>query len=621
MALALLCLAGTAGAATRPCSDLPSFDCTRITVPLDRTGTVAGHVSLRYATQRGVRLKKHVLLAFTGGPGSASVPFASSYVAGFGSILRTHSLVIPDVRGTGGSHPLYCPELQAIRGLDDVFPEDVAGCARRLGAARDSYATIDTADDLEALRRHLGVPKLALYGVSYGTWVAQQYARRYPTHVERLVLDSVVPPDRDPWGTASVRALPRVLHGLCARGACRGITTDPMADLTAIVRRIQSSGPGRGLVRTPRGVHQRLSLSQSDLLTILVSSDLNTPMQARIPAALAAGRQGDYAPLLRLERDASGPVSPLRQFSVGLFLTTSCLDTPLPYAYSDPFDVRAAKARAALAALPESAVAPFDRQTLDFASVPQICLHWPDGTFRAESAAPLPDVPTLILSGDADLRTPREGALALAREVPHPQVVTLAGSGHDVFDSDTTGCVARAVRRLFAGRAVGDPCRGKSVEPPLAPVPPRSLAAVRAVPGLPGARGRVLRAAVEAIADSQQTSDESYYAGFSGGGGGGLRSGHFESFSLGAATGLQLHHVAFVPGVAVTGTIGAAGSQLAGRLRVAAPRGLSGRLAFHGSRVSGTLGGRRVRTTLRVLERRPAARAAALRRARPLAGP
>lgn len=590
-------------------------------MPLDRTGTVPGHISLRYATQRGVRLKKHVLLAFTGGPGSASVAFAPSYVTGFGSILRTHSLVIPDVRGTGGSHALYCPELQAIRGLDDVFPEDVAGCARRLGPARDSYATIDTADDLEALRRHLGVPKLALYGVSYGTWVAQQYARRYPTHVERLILDSVVPPSRDPWGTASVRALPRVLHGLCARGACRGISTDPMADLTAIVRRIQAGGPRRGLVRTARGVHQRLALSQSDLLTILVSSDLNTPMQSRIPAALAAGRHGDYVPLLRLERDAGGPVSPLSQFSVGLFLTTSCLDTPLPYAYSDPFDVRAAKARAALAALPESAVAPFDRRTLDFASVPQICLHWPDGAFRAESTAPLPDVPTLILSGDADLRTPREGALALAAQVPHPQLVTLAGSGHDVFDSDTTGCVGRAVRRLFANRPVGHPCRGRSVEPPLAPVPPRSLGAVRAVPGLPGSRGRVVRAAVEAIIDSQQSSDESFYAGFSGGTGGGLRSGHFAAFSLAGATGLQLHHVAFVPGVAVTGTIGADGAQLAGRLRVAAPGGLSGRLAFHGSRISGTLGGHRIRTSLRVLERRPAAHAAAARRVAPLAGP
>ena len=60
----------------------------------------------------------------------------------------------------------------------------------------------------------------------------------------------------------------------------------------------------------------------------------------------------------------------------------------------------------------------------------------------------MPDVPTLILSGLADLRTPLEGARELAAEVPHPQVVTLRGSGHDVFDSDLTGCVDTAVDRL-----------------------------------------------------------------------------------------------------------------------------------------------------------------------------
>ena len=33
-----------------------------------------------------------------------------------------------------------------------------------------------------------------LVGVSYGTKVALDYAAKYPTHVESMILDSMVPP-------------------------------------------------------------------------------------------------------------------------------------------------------------------------------------------------------------------------------------------------------------------------------------------------------------------------------------------------------------------------------------------------------------------------------------------
>ena len=41
----------------------------------------------------------------------------------------------------------------------------------------------------------MGYEKLVLYGTSYGTKVALEYAERYPENVEALVLDSVVLPE------------------------------------------------------------------------------------------------------------------------------------------------------------------------------------------------------------------------------------------------------------------------------------------------------------------------------------------------------------------------------------------------------------------------------------------
>ena len=55
---------------------------------------------------------------------------------------------------------------------------------------------------MEAIRAELGVEKLTLFGISYGTELAIAYARAYPQHVERLILDSVVDADdTDPYLT------------------------------------------------------------------------------------------------------------------------------------------------------------------------------------------------------------------------------------------------------------------------------------------------------------------------------------------------------------------------------------------------------------------------------------
>lgn len=605
LAVTLAAAAGPAPALAKnrvyPCPGVSGFTCHRIDVPLDRTGTIPGTISLRFAVADGPKYGK-ALVALTGGPGQPGVAFGPSFQNELGSVLRHRRLVVLDQRGTGGSVALNCPEVQTIDSLQPIYPGDVGGCADRLGSWRDSFASIETAYDIDAVRQALGLDKIAMYGVSYGTWVEQQYARSFPTHVERLVLDSVVPPGSDPYDLRIPASLPRVTKAICAGHACRGITADMYADLVAVVHAIQAGGPIHGTFVNANGARQPAKISETDLLNILVSSDLNPFLMARLPAALVAARQGDATPLLRLRRDAAGPSESLKDFSSGLFVATTCLDQELPYSYSDPIGVRRQKADAALAALPESAFAPFSRPAIDVSSVPEICLQWPDGAFRPESTAPMPDVPTLILSGSVDMRTSREGALALAQEIPHAQLIGLSGSGHDVGDSDYTGCVDKGLQRFFADKAVGSPCEGKHVGASLAIVPPRTLDSVRTVPGVAGLRGKVLRAATTTVGDAAFSDDEAYYAGFSDYSGGGLRGGHYTAISTGAGDLLLLKQLIYVPGVTVTGTAVLSGTTLVAKIRVTAPDGLSGRLTI-GRRVTGVLGGKRVATTASILSR------------------
>ena len=70
------------------------------------------------------------------------------------------------------------------------------------------------------MRAALGVDKLTLIGVSYGTFLAQAYAARHLTHVERVLLDSVLDVSGwDPFYRDIFGAVPRVLESVCRRPA------------------------------------------------------------------------------------------------------------------------------------------------------------------------------------------------------------------------------------------------------------------------------------------------------------------------------------------------------------------------------------------------------------------
>jgi proline iminopeptidase len=68
---------------------------------------------------------------------------------------------------------------------------DQRGSGRSERPANRDYAMTTLVDDVEALRRQLGVPQIAIIGHSFGSTLALEYAARYPAQVSHLVLVSV----------------------------------------------------------------------------------------------------------------------------------------------------------------------------------------------------------------------------------------------------------------------------------------------------------------------------------------------------------------------------------------------------------------------------------------------
>jgi pimeloyl-ACP methyl ester carboxylesterase len=585
--------ASAAGPAFGPCHpSLRGFQCATLRVPLDHTGAVAGTLKLRVARQVRAAPGATPLLSLSGGPGQEAVPFAESAAQVLAPARAHYRLVLIDQRGTGASGALQCPALQRLRSLDPDYATLGAACAARIGPTRAFYSTADSVEDLESLRVALGARKIALQGTSYGTYVAGQYARTHPRTTDRLILDSSVGPDgvptllTDSWG-----ALHRILTAMCAHGLCAGITDELPGDVQALAAQLEAQ-PLVGTVLDGRGRAIPGRLTAVGLAYVLEAGDLNGHLQAALPGAIHAALAGDGRSLLRLVPGAIGAPLGTKELSLGLNLTTTCLDTRLSFPLSTPLDERAPLSAAALAAAPQAGLGPFSRPLVEALSIDEECRRWPQQADRPQSTAAYPSgVPTLILGGALDIRTPLENDRELQRLIPGAQFVRVPGNGHDQIDSDLDGCVHTALVRFFADRRVGAPCQVSYQVPPR-PIAPASLATTPPSRGTAGVRGRVLTAAMGAIDDARESFLIIENSGLLRHTGGGLVAGWWRTFG---ENGFALHGYSWVPGVRVRGTLSSTVGRYSGTVRVTAPGGMGGTLRFvPGRGATGTLGGRRV---------------------------
>jgi pimeloyl-ACP methyl ester carboxylesterase len=420
----------------RPCPDIPAFSCGGLSVRLDPFGPAPGRLLLQVAVSDVAVAPRGVLVFLTGGPGQPAVPFVTRIADRLGPALRGYRLVMFDQRGTGAG-ALNCPALQQQMGASDLTvptPAAVRSCATAIGSSRRYFATADTVADIEALRTALGVPRLALDGVSYGSYVAERFALAHPARVSRLVLDSVVPSwNVDPLQLATIRQTAVVLRAVCRVQRC---ASDPADDLAAVVRRYHD-GPA--------------------LLDTLVTMSVGDPSFPGVPAVLHAAAGGRPAELNTLiaEIHADDAATP-GELSQGLHVSALCADMQMPWGGpGTPLAARPAALARSVARLTTAQVWPFDKATAAGNGIVQTCLYWPPVPAPPVAMAPradLPRVPVLLLAGGHDLSTPLAGARAQAALAPDGRLFVVPLAGHSI-QSRAAGNPAQAeVAQFLAGQ-------------------------------------------------------------------------------------------------------------------------------------------------------------------------
>ena len=100
----------------------------------------------------------------------------------------------PNYKGAGYDRPNYVPTKPWIMHWWRKVTRNYAKACGKSDARRllPHMKTTDVARDLDRLRRAVGQHKLNYYGFSYGTYLGQVYASKFPRHVGRFVWDGVL---------------------------------------------------------------------------------------------------------------------------------------------------------------------------------------------------------------------------------------------------------------------------------------------------------------------------------------------------------------------------------------------------------------------------------------------
>jgi pimeloyl-ACP methyl ester carboxylesterase len=553
----------------------------------------------------GFNPSRNAVVALAGGPGQSALGLGEFIAKAISPALGSRDLLVFDQRGTGESSPLSCPALSSRSELEHArsIGELVGRCAQQLGPARGDYTSLESVADIEALRRAGGYEKLVLYGTSYGTKVALEYAERYPQHVEALVLDSVVPTTGpEAFAAGTFQAIGGALGELCSNRACAGIASNPLADLARLTARLRKHALS-GSVYDGSGHRHSGRLNETGLLGILQAGDLNPALRALLPAAVVSALRHDPDPLLRLELLSEGlipnvpgkrPVESSESIDETLFVDTSCEELPFPWQRSAAAPTRLTEALTSLRGIPSRTFYPFDASTALSASLVSVCASWPDASPPPPAQAPLPSVPTLILSGAQDLRTPTANARSVAALIPGSNLLVVPFTGHSVLGSDFSGCAEQAVGAFFAGAPV-QPCGSTPNIFSPTPVTPTKLANIHPPSVLPGKAGQTLTAVLDTILDlNRQAIGATLQANAElpiGSSFGGLHGGYARL----EPSKVVLHNLSFVSGVRLSGVFPVKEGQLqTATIHISGPAAASGAVRIGSSKtVSGTLGGRR----------------------------
>ena len=389
------------------------------------------------------------LFLIQGGPGGSSIEMASQIHGFFADVRKNRDLIFVDQRGTGKSNALRCEQLTAA---DLTLPEAMQtekylelmkSCAEKYQHNSPFYTTEYAVRDLDAVRIALGYEKINLWGGSYGTRVALEYARRYPQQARTMILDGVAPVNialPKYFARDAMAALVAVNNECLAQTDCATTFGDIVQKAETVLQRLddlQSKGePLQINYEHPRNQQtESLTLTPRIFSSLIFMSLYSRDLTVLLPRAISFSEKGDYRLIAALSA-LSSEQAQLMNIAEGMRYSVICNEDWRLLSSTD---------------IEQSA--PFFGFSF-VSDMQSVCALWPKAELPQDYWQPIISaVPALLLSGKHDPVTPEVWAQSVAAHLSNATSLSADGGNHSI---STEGCVPQLIAQFIERASMQD---------------------------------------------------------------------------------------------------------------------------------------------------------------------
>lgn len=372
-----------------------------------------------------------------GGPGGSTIDLYTSYLFNSHRLTPNRDFVLLEQRGTLFSQPsLYCSEYDdfVIAHLNVILPDEesrqlsrqaLLGCLERFradGVVMSDFNSIENARDIETLRIALGYDQINLYGVSYGSLLAQHYMRLHPDSLRSVILDGVVPLGSNLYLESihhESRAFDYFFDACLADPVCNRHYPDLENVFYDIILQLDESPVSIVLHDLETDTEHPALVDGASLYGSVFQMFYNATLSKLLPRIIYDAKEGDFEILSRV---LSLFVFD-RTMSYGMYFSVMCAEV----GEFDPASIDYSGIRPEIVAFDEGGAE----------SVLQICRNWNVPALSDIETRPVQgDMPVLLLSGGFDPVTPASNADQVAAFLPNSYNITFPWGAHgQIFDN------------------------------------------------------------------------------------------------------------------------------------------------------------------------------------------
>jgi pimeloyl-ACP methyl ester carboxylesterase len=371
------------------------------------------------------------IIWLAGGPGDHGTDdIEGPYLALVREFQSAGDVIALDQRGTGLSRPLLtCPPDNAVQLPLDVAvgPDDILDAYRRsarecienvtdLGIDLSAYNTVESAHDVDALRRALGVERVGLYGASYGTHLALAVLRYHGDGVDRVILSGVEGPDHTWKLPSNIDAhFARVAAAARADSAVAAHYPDLEHMMRTVLDRLEAEPITIEVPAEGDRPARELVVGAWDLRRALGAFLGSRRNIARLPAIMAELYRGEFGEVA----EYLASLRTVRAWSA-MYYCMDCASGASPQR---------------LARIEREA--PTSLTGIVDWPAPAICTLWPHAELDERFRSPVHSSrPTLFLSGTLDGHTPPSNAAEVMRTFTDAVHVVVEGGSHQQLELD-----------------------------------------------------------------------------------------------------------------------------------------------------------------------------------------